>query len=150
MLHLLTETSIFLSLPNGCLCQLAGEPIIYLTPKIQTTTDPSLNAPTKGTQETTRKRQRRNAPSEAEDRPNKRRKLDASDIKAKKAHSKQYVISPFFLTSINVVSSSPVDITFTRIRLFHSKPNFIPQTNQILVGLPLKRRLFSRSKHLLI
>jgi hypothetical protein len=96
MLHLLTETSIFLSLPNGCLCQLAGEPIIYLTPKIQVTSDPSVNAPTNGTQETTGKRQRRNAPSEADDRPNKRRKLDASDIKAKKAHSKQYVISPLF------------------------------------------------------
>lgn len=57
---------------------------------------------------------------------------------------------PPFLTPINVVSSSPVDMTFTRIRLFHSKPNFIPQTNRILVGLPLKRRLFSRSTHLLI
>lgn len=54
------------------------------------------------------------------------------------------------MTSIDIVSSSPVDITFLRIRLFHSKPNFIPQTNQILVGLPLKRRLFSRSTQLAI
>jgi len=96
MLHLLTETSIFLSLPNGCLCQLAGDPMIYLTPKIQATSDPSVNAPTNGTQETRGKRQRRNAPNEAEDRPNKRRRLDPSDIKAKKANSKQYVIPPFF------------------------------------------------------
>ena len=97
MMHLLTGTSIFLSLPNGCLCQLAGEPIIYLTPKIQTTSDPSVNAPTNGTQQATGKRQRRNVPNEAEGRPNKRRRLDASDsIKAQKAHSKQYVMSPFF------------------------------------------------------
>ncbi|KIK10192.1 hypothetical protein K443DRAFT_61217, partial [Laccaria amethystina LaAM-08-1] len=27
MLHLLTDTSLFLSLPNGCFCQVTGEPI---------------------------------------------------------------------------------------------------------------------------
>ena len=94
MLHLLTETSIFLSLPNGCLCQLAGEPIIYLTPKIQATSDFSANAPTTGTQGATGKRQRRNVPNEREERSNKRRRLDAPDIKGKPAHSKQYVIPP--------------------------------------------------------
>jgi hypothetical protein len=31
MIHLLTETSIFVSLPNGCLCQITGAPLIYLT-----------------------------------------------------------------------------------------------------------------------
>jgi hypothetical protein len=46
--------------------------------------------------EATGKRQRRNIPNETEDRPNKRRRLDASDIKTKKAYSKQYVISLFF------------------------------------------------------
>ncbi|KAJ7761909.1 hypothetical protein DFH07DRAFT_683186, partial [Mycena maculata] len=28
MLHLLTDTSIFIALPNDCLCQLVGEPIL--------------------------------------------------------------------------------------------------------------------------
>lgn len=32
MFHLLTETSIFISLPNECLCQMTGEPIIHLKP----------------------------------------------------------------------------------------------------------------------
>jgi hypothetical protein len=32
MLHLLTETSIFVSLPNQCLCQLTGEPLIHIIP----------------------------------------------------------------------------------------------------------------------
>ena len=32
MLHLLTETHIFVSLPNDCLCQMTGEPIIYTVP----------------------------------------------------------------------------------------------------------------------
>lgn len=30
MFHLLTETSIFVVLPNDCYCQMTGEPIIYL------------------------------------------------------------------------------------------------------------------------
>ncbi|KIM40519.1 hypothetical protein M413DRAFT_73071 [Hebeloma cylindrosporum] len=96
MLHLLTETSIFLSLPNGCLCQLAGEPIIYLTPKIQDISNPFINTPARGTEEATGKRQRQNAETNDTDgRPNKRRKLDASDIKSKNAHSKQYANLPF-------------------------------------------------------
>lgn len=32
MLHLLTETHIFVSLPNDCLCQMTGEPIIFKVP----------------------------------------------------------------------------------------------------------------------
>jgi hypothetical protein len=31
MLHLLMDTSIFIPLPNGCLCQVTGEPIVFLT-----------------------------------------------------------------------------------------------------------------------
>jgi hypothetical protein len=32
MLYLLTETSIFVSLPNQCLCQMTGEPLIHIVP----------------------------------------------------------------------------------------------------------------------
>ncbi|PCH42204.1 hypothetical protein WOLCODRAFT_34310, partial [Wolfiporia cocos MD-104 SS10] len=32
MFHLLTETSIFVALPNDCLCQMTGEPIVRLEP----------------------------------------------------------------------------------------------------------------------
>ncbi|PBL03541.1 hypothetical protein ARMGADRAFT_901085, partial [Armillaria gallica] len=32
MMHLLTETAIFLSLPNSCFCQMTGEPLINLPP----------------------------------------------------------------------------------------------------------------------
>ena len=32
MLHLLTETHLFVSLPNDCLCQMTGEPVIYMAP----------------------------------------------------------------------------------------------------------------------
>ncbi len=30
MLHLLTEASIFASLPNECLCQMTGTPLVFL------------------------------------------------------------------------------------------------------------------------
>jgi hypothetical protein len=32
MLHLLTEVSVFASLPNQCLCQMTGEPLIHTVP----------------------------------------------------------------------------------------------------------------------
>lgn len=32
MLHLLLDTSIFVSLPNQCLCQMTGEPLVYIPP----------------------------------------------------------------------------------------------------------------------
>lgn len=38
---------------------------------------------------------------------------------------------------------SPVDISFVRFRMFYSRPNYIPDTKHILVGLPLKRKKFS-------
>lgn len=40
MLHLLSETSVFVSLPNGCLCQVTGEPIIYSAPKFKQVFEP--------------------------------------------------------------------------------------------------------------
>ncbi|KAJ7227314.1 hypothetical protein GGX14DRAFT_347941, partial [Mycena pura] len=30
MLHLLTDTSVFVALPNDCFCQLVGEPMMYV------------------------------------------------------------------------------------------------------------------------
>jgi hypothetical protein len=32
MLHLLTEAHCFVSLPNDCLCQMTGEPMIHMAP----------------------------------------------------------------------------------------------------------------------
>ncbi|EIW57607.1 uncharacterized protein TRAVEDRAFT_106738, partial [Trametes versicolor FP-101664 SS1] len=32
MFHLLVDTSIFVPLPNGCLCQMTGEAIVNLRP----------------------------------------------------------------------------------------------------------------------
>ncbi|KAH9068420.1 hypothetical protein EDB83DRAFT_2188616, partial [Lactarius deliciosus] len=36
MLHLLTEASIFVALPNECLCQMTGTPLVFLpSPAVQ-------------------------------------------------------------------------------------------------------------------
>ncbi|KAL1738673.1 hypothetical protein HDZ31DRAFT_8702, partial [Schizophyllum fasciatum] len=32
MIHLLTDTSVFVPLPNGCLCQMSGVPLVNLRP----------------------------------------------------------------------------------------------------------------------
>lgn len=40
MFYLLTETSIFVSLPNDCLCQITGDPILHMQSPVPTTTVP--------------------------------------------------------------------------------------------------------------
>ena len=69
MLHLLTDTSIFISLPNGCSCQITGEPMLYLTPRAQTIARPSASA--------TKKRVLDTDSAGDEQPPKKRRRLDA-------------------------------------------------------------------------
>lgn len=40
--HLLTQTSLFIALPNNCYCQLAGEPILSLKARAQLGQTPSF------------------------------------------------------------------------------------------------------------
>lgn len=49
MIHLLTETNLFISLPNDCLCQMTGEPIVHLkaNPQNQQELDRSERLPGK-------------------------------------------------------------------------------------------------------
>lgn len=46
MMHLLTETAIFLSLPNNCFCQMTGEPLINFPPP-RLPMDPGISSPGK-------------------------------------------------------------------------------------------------------
>ncbi|KAF5327773.1 hypothetical protein D9619_004557 [Psilocybe cf. subviscida] len=122
LLHLLTETSIFVGLPNGCLCQLSGEPVIYVVPmSVQREAD----APSP------RDSKRRTATFEDIDmRPTKRQKGNTGA---------QIPIQDALLPSLS--QSSPADINFARVRLFYSKPNYISSSSRILVGLPLRHVL---------
>jgi len=67
MLHLLVDTSIFVSLPNGCLCQMTGEPFIIPPGDFQ-------NAITKSTEKYLK---RTLSIENNEELPSKRRKLES-------------------------------------------------------------------------
>ena len=74
MLHLLTETSVFLSLPNGCLCQVTGIPVIFVTPIIQN--DQTLFSLQPCEKSGTISNKKRSLPAvDKEERPCKRQKL---------------------------------------------------------------------------
>ena len=67
MLHLLTETSLFISLPNGCFCQMTGEPLVHFKVPIGLSTPNSAQVDNK---------RKRGAADDASERPAKRPKLD--------------------------------------------------------------------------
>lgn len=75
MFHLLTETSVFLSLPNGSLCQVIGDPIVIIKPpsNIPILYKELKNAP-EGSQRRGRGTKRRCLTGYAEGRPSKRTK----------------------------------------------------------------------------
>lgn len=86
LLHLLTGTSIFIPLPNGCLCQVTGEHIFNLT-QISLTPSPPSIAPVK-----------RKADGEGQEapQPSKQRKLDVSG-KSKKKYVPRFYYPPLSL-----------------------------------------------------
>ncbi|KAF7773358.1 hypothetical protein Agabi119p4_5525 [Agaricus bisporus var. burnettii] len=116
MLHLLIDTSIFVSLPNGCLCQMTGEP---------------LNVPRGGIhsviEENTKKFLKR-ASSSLENiesgPPSKRRKLGLG--------------KPTRATAPILKIKTPSVIPIVRVRMFYARPNRIPGSGKIVIGLPLK------------
>ncbi|KAF8071885.1 hypothetical protein FPV67DRAFT_904108 [Lyophyllum atratum] len=119
MLHLLSETSIFLSLPNGCLCQMTGEPIIYSVPKAK-----QVNERVQREQPRTftmgEKRPFPFADDKGEERAVKRRKSDPSIRTTAPPTSR-----------VSAKNNSPADIPLSRARLFYSRPKLLPHTNQI-------------------
>ena len=71
MFHLLTETSMFLTLPNGCLCQITGDAILHMRAPLLT---PSQPAPKSVEPELSAGRKRRSTGVHASERPPKRHK----------------------------------------------------------------------------
>ncbi|KAF5382158.1 hypothetical protein D9615_004408 [Tricholomella constricta] len=133
MLHLLSETSIFVSLPNGCLCQMTGDPIIYSVPKFKNMTEPVKSTPSSTLSRTGAIGQKRSFPvgdDKREERPTTRHKPCLS--------SRTPELSQH---NACVTSRSPADIPLVRARLFYSRPKLLPHTNQIVVGLSDKHIL---------
>lgn len=142
MLHLLTGTSVFLSLPNGCLCQVTGVPVIFITPNTQNDHMSFALRPFEGN-ETTSNKKRVFPTVDQEERPCKRQKLancTTSRSGLKPSKTSGYAQPVFGLPATDLYRSTPADIVVMRARIFYSRPTFIPRTNHILVGLPLKRR----------
>ncbi|KAF5367406.1 hypothetical protein D9758_003636 [Tetrapyrgos nigripes] len=117
MIHLLTETNIFISLPNNSLCQMTGEPLNLK----KAPTNSLVNSETRSS------RKRRMLDGDENERPFKRPKMQAV-VKTSAGSTKLTV-------------RSPIDAAFPRQRLFYAKPAFVPHTNRILVGLPSKHIL---------
>ena len=68
MLHLLTQTSTFVALPNECLCQVTGKPLIHIRLVTNALSDTSVNPAHK-----------RPADTETQQRPEKRPRLIPAD-----------------------------------------------------------------------
>ncbi|KAF5391483.1 hypothetical protein D9757_002434 [Collybiopsis confluens] len=113
MVHLLTETSTFVSLPNGCLCQMTGPILLYSVLK---------NEREKDLEASKRKRERSGVEGESHERHPKRLKVSSMAL--------DYTRPP---TSMRI--RSPVDVSFARQRIFYARPSLTP-SRSIVVGLP--------------
>ncbi|KAL7279239.1 hypothetical protein ACG7TL_007079 [Trametes sanguinea] len=137
MLHLLTETSVFVSLPNGCFCQLTGDPIVNIRPSdLSDRSVVPFTSKNSSLAERSRGIKRRLVAGHSTDsRPAKRRKMNAASIAGRTKGLEQ--------TSgdTNIVRKTPADITFLRARMFYSRPAIVPHTSKIVFGLPPKHIL---------
>lgn len=124
MLHLLTNTSIFIMLPNQCLCQLTGQPLIYITPpKLDGSVSPSeLGTYGLG------KRKRDLLECSA---PRKRLKVTVLE-NSRRVFSNSLVNATIFSFERRTAS----DILFVRARVFYARPNREPNSRRLIVGLP--------------
>ncbi|CAA7267063.1 unnamed protein product [Cyclocybe aegerita] len=135
MLHLLAEIPIFLALPNGCLCQITGEPLIHMVPSrhnVGFVPNGPVQADGKSINAPNRKRPWPGGDDGHEQGREKRRKLNV-DFRSNSNGIPQNAMRP--------KATSAADISFQRVRLFYSRPNYVPHTNRILVGLSLKHIL---------
>ncbi|TFY78051.1 hypothetical protein EWM64_g5960 [Hericium alpestre] len=119
MFHLLTETCVFVPLPNDCLCQLTGEPIV--SHKVPFPSGSRMASILPSTESATRLDAKRGSHSTIEERSLKRPRI-ASDRDE---------------------TRGPVEIVFSRARLFYARPSYVPHTTFIVAGLPLQH-IFNR------
>lgn len=123
MLHLILKTSVFVSLPNECLCQLSGEPLIYV---------PLANGSSFMVSQSTQPRaKRKSEPSLTL--PRKRQKLI---LLSSNGATKSVKASTRRNANQSIERRTPADISFTRSRLFYARPSRDPDAYRIVVGLP--------------
>lgn len=136
MIHLLTETSMFFALPNGCLCQMTGPILLYTAPQNERdrTAKPS------------NKRKRTTTESEESDRLHKRLKVGSTaSFSRPPPKLRMYVcVSPPLALFDDACRRSPMDVSFARQRMFYARPS-LTRAGSIVVGLPLNRKAFDIS-----
>ena len=150
--HLLTETSIFASLPNGCLCQMTGDPVLHLKPPIAPPRRSKDGDCTKGgCAPHARGTKRRCVVGYCEERPPKRPKHthptvagDRGSFRIEDPNRHAYFC---LSTSLSLtlgwwypIRVTPADVAFQRARMFYSRPSFVPHTAKIIIGMPPKRK----------
>ncbi|OBZ72156.1 Telomerase reverse transcriptase [Grifola frondosa] len=136
MFHLLVDTSIFVPLPNDCLCQVAGDSIIELQlPSVLAPRHPDL--PDQGCIPPNTRGIKRQPPNcHPDERTSKRLKTGgpfdsvASSVLAHPSND-----------PAQCQKRTPVDIPLVRARLFYARPYYVPHTNKIIIGLPPKHIL---------
>jgi hypothetical protein len=144
MLHLITDTSIFVSLPNECLCQMTGEHLMRLP--VRPSTGPLLVSNAVIVHRLAPGQKRLATGLHGEERPKKRLRLYDPGLSGTISST---LVIPNTLQCVTFLKESshdlifcrctPADISFVRSRLFYARPVRKPHTNHIVVGLPLKR-----------
>jgi hypothetical protein len=151
MLHLLTKTSIFIQLPNECLCQLTGEPLIYqIPPKLDGCIPPSDS-------ETYNLGKRKRHPLEC---PGPRKRLKVVGLKDfRRVFPESLTIAatisserceeepPLLYSTDNFIRRTASDVSFVRARVFYARPNREPKLQYLIVGLPHTRKHLSKIKN---
>jgi hypothetical protein len=126
MFHLLTEASIFASLPNECLCQLTGMPLVFLPSPVMDLANSALSAPVPS------ENHKRKASPHPEVPSLKKRFQHVSGSSEPIHHTQRH-------SSSSTSRRSPADILFDRAHLCYARPAYIPHTDVITTGLPPKR-----------
>ncbi|KAF8656263.1 hypothetical protein AX16_002699 [Volvariella volvacea WC 439] len=117
MMHILTQTSTFVHLPNGCLCQVTGDQLLFRRP-LKAAPDHEKELPS------SIPRKRRIVPKTNTGPPQKRARTGYRQAK-----------------SGTVGAQPPAEISFDRSRLFYARPSYAPHTRRIVVGLPAQHIL---------
>ncbi|ETW83156.1 hypothetical protein HETIRDRAFT_450817 [Heterobasidion irregulare TC 32-1] len=125
MFHLLTETCLFAPLPNDCLCQMTGEPIVYMkVPLFKRVLEPAAAV---AVDERIRAKRKAQGPPEGGEARKRMRLADGS-------------ASSLRTSSANAFRTA-ADVSIARSRLFYARPSFVPHKHHIIVGLPSKHIL---------
>lgn len=128
MMHLLTDTSIFVSLPNDCYCQMSGKAILYLRP---------LPGNPIAEKSAAQKRPLDSGSGSYEQQA-KRVKLSSNN----QTSAERFVVTIFRawrMMTTDLGDRQAADIVFTRRKLFYSRPIYVNEPRRLAVGLPPRR-----------